>query len=37
MLRNNADRLQQLISDLLDMSAIDSGRVQVHPVPMDLA
>jgi signal transduction histidine kinase len=36
VLRSNADRLQQLISDLLDMSAIDSGRVQVHPVLMDL-
>lgn len=37
VLCSNADRLQQLISDLLDMSAIDLGRVQMHPVPMDLA
>jgi PAS domain S-box-containing protein len=32
----NTDRLMMLINDLLDMSAIDSGRMQIQPEPMDL-
>ncbi|MBM4411723.1 MAG: HAMP domain-containing protein [Chloroflexi bacterium] len=31
VLRNNADRLMSLITDLLDMSALDSGRMQISP------
>ena len=31
VLRNNADRLMSLITDLLDMSALDSGRMQINP------
>ena len=31
VLRNNADRLMSLIADLLDMSALDSGRIQINP------
>jgi signal transduction histidine kinase len=36
VLRNNADRLMALISDLLDMSALDSGRMQIVPSSIDL-
>lgn len=31
VLRSNADRLMSLITDLLDMSALDSGRMQINP------
>src|SRR5690606_23512998 len=31
ILRNNSERLLTLISDLLDMSAIDSGRMRIQP------
>jgi PAS domain S-box-containing protein len=36
VLRNNSDRLLSLINDLLDMSAIDSGRLVVHPSEVEL-
>ncbi len=36
VLNANADRLMMLINDLLDMSAIDSGRMQIAPAPVDL-
>ncbi len=31
ILSNNADRLMSLITDLLDMSALDSGQMQINP------
>jgi signal transduction histidine kinase len=37
VLQGNSDRLMSLISDLLDMSALDSGRVQISPETTDLA
>jgi signal transduction histidine kinase len=36
VLRQNSDRLMSLISDLLDMSALDSGRMQINPASTDL-
>jgi PAS domain S-box-containing protein len=36
VLHANTDRLMVLINDLLDMSAIDSGRLQIQPQPVDL-
>ena len=36
VLHNNSDRLLRLINDLLDMSALDSGRVRVHEMPFRL-
>ncbi|MDA1010481.1 MAG: ATP-binding protein [Chloroflexi bacterium] len=36
VLRSNTDRLMSLINDLLDMSAIDSGRMEIQPGDMDL-
>ncbi|TAK75042.1 MAG: HAMP domain-containing protein [Dehalococcoidia bacterium] len=36
VLRNNADRLMSLITDLLDMSALDSGRMQISPTVIDI-
>ncbi|MQC18859.1 MAG: HAMP domain-containing protein [Chloroflexi bacterium] len=36
VLRQNSDRLMSLISDLLDMSALDSGRMQIIPASTDL-
>ncbi|MGE3857535.1 MAG: ATP-binding protein, partial [Dehalococcoidia bacterium] len=36
VLRQNSDRLMSLISDLLDMSALDSGRMQITPAATDL-
>jgi PAS domain S-box-containing protein len=36
VLHNNSDRLLRLINDLLDMSALDSGRMRVHEMPVPL-
>jgi len=36
VLRQNSERLMTLISDLLDMSALDSGRMQIVPASVDL-
>ncbi len=36
VLLQNSDRLMSLISDLLDMSALDSGRMQITPAATDL-
>jgi len=36
VLRNNADRLMSLITDLLDMSALDSGRMQINPATVEV-
>lgn len=33
----DADRVTRLVGDLLDVSRVDAGRLQVHRVPMDLA
>ena len=35
--KKNADRLVALINDLLDVSRIESGRMELHPSPLDLA
>ncbi len=32
----DADRVTRLITELLDIGRIDAGRLQVHPVPVDL-
>ncbi len=37
VLHANTDRLMVLINDLLDMSAIDSGRMQIQPAIVDVA
>ena len=37
VLLGNTERLMGLINDLLDMSAIDSGRMQIQPESVDLA
>lgn len=37
VLHNNSDRLLRLINDLLDMSALDSGRMRVHEMPVEMA
>ncbi len=37
VLENNSDRLLHLIDDLLDMSALDSGRVEVSQTTIDLS
>ncbi|MGN6759361.1 MAG: response regulator [Thermomicrobiales bacterium] len=37
IVRNNADRLVALINDLLDVSRIESGRVELRRLPLDLA
>ena len=36
VLHSNSDRLLRLINDLLDMSALDSGRMRVHETPVDI-
>lgn len=36
VLRNNSERLMSLISDLLDMSALDAGRMHIAPDWIDL-
>ncbi|MBC3786959.1 PAS domain S-box protein [Spirosoma utsteinense] len=36
ILKTSADFLHSLISDLLDMTKIEAGRVEVHPRPFDL-
>src|SRR5690606_26532945 len=36
VLHANTDRLMALISDLLDMSALDSGRMQIQPESIDI-
>jgi len=36
VLHANTDRLMALISDLLDMSALDSGRMQIQPEMIDI-
>jgi two-component system, OmpR family, phosphate regulon sensor histidine kinase PhoR len=36
-LKTNADRLQRIIDDLLDLSRLESGRFQVDPDEVDLA
>jgi signal transduction histidine kinase len=37
MVLHQADRLARLINDLLDVSRIDSGKLELHPEPVDLA
>ncbi|MGE3960218.1 MAG: ATP-binding protein [Dehalococcoidia bacterium] len=37
VLHANTDRLMALINDLLDMSALDSGRMQIQPEQIDIA
>ncbi|MCE9645618.1 MAG: GAF domain-containing protein [Chloroflexi bacterium] len=36
VVRNNIDRLNTLVSDLLDISRIEAGRVTLNPQPVDL-
>jgi GAF domain-containing protein/nitrogen-specific signal transduction histidine kinase len=36
IVRNNIDRLNTLVSDLLDVSSMESGRVTLKPQPVDL-
>ncbi len=37
ILKTSADFLHGLISDLLDMTKIEAGRIEIHPRPFDLA
>jgi len=34
--RNNAERLIRLINDILDLSAVESGRLRLRPMPIDI-
>ncbi len=36
IVRNNIDRLNTLVGDLLDVSSMESGRVTLNPQPVDL-
>src|SRR5262245_15895779 len=36
IVRNNIDRLNTLVSDLLDVSSMESGRITLKPQPVDL-
>jgi two-component system, OmpR family, phosphate regulon sensor histidine kinase PhoR len=35
--RRGSDRLRRLVEALLDLSALDSGRADLHPAPVDLS
>ncbi|HXK42048.1 MAG TPA: response regulator [Anaerolineae bacterium] len=37
IIRNNTDRLTSLVNDLLDMSRIEGGKVELHCQPVDMA
>ncbi|HZI17715.1 MAG TPA: ATP-binding protein [Pyrinomonadaceae bacterium] len=37
VIRRNAERMRALISDILELSAIEAGQVRVEPVPVGLA
>lgn len=34
--RSSADHLLSLLNDILDVSAMETGKMSIHPVPMDL-
>ncbi len=36
IIRNNADRLTELVNDLLDISRIETGRIQLEPKALDM-
>src|SRR5579859_7178994 len=37
IVRNNARRLMSLVNDLLDLSRIESGKIELHRKPLDIA